>query len=189
MREISLHLLDLARNGIEAGATALFIAVVEDPAADRLEMVVQDNGRGMNEEMVARAANPFCTTRTTRRVGLGLALMQMTCELCAGTFSLRSEPGVGTRVSCTLHPGHLDCPPLGDMGAVIQTLACESDRVALKYRHVIGDQTFEVDTETLQRELGLARVSDPPVLCWLKGHVNRKLREMRGKAVGGSPSP
>ena len=180
MRELALHFLDLARNSIEAGATRVELEISEDPGEGRLRFELRDNGVGMAPAAAARATDPFFTSRQTRRVGLGLALMRATCERCEGGMQVSSRPGEGTTVRGDLRSDHIDCPPLGDMGAVVQCLACESDRVALLYKHRLGEKVFTLDTRTLSQELGVAKLSDPRALCLLREHVNRRLQQLRG---------
>jgi len=171
MRELSLHILDIARNSIEAGATALHLSIVEQRDRDTLELTVRDNGRGMDDETTRRAADPFYTTRESRKVGLGLSLLEATCERCGGSLEIRSRPGEGTEVRGTMQLAHLDRPPLGDMGKVIQALACEAQRTSVRYRHQADGKRFEIDTVELQKELGEVPVTDPRVLCWLAEYV------------------
>jgi anti-sigma regulatory factor (Ser/Thr protein kinase) len=182
MRELSLHILDIARNSIEAGATALQVTIVERRKTDTLELTVRDNGRGMDPAAAQRATDPFFTTRDTRRVGLGLPLLQATCERCGGTLEIRSRPGEGTEVRGTLQLAHLDRPPLGDMGKVIQALACEADRTSLRYRHQTDSRRFEIDTHELKKELGGVPVTDPRVLCWLAEFVRNGIVSTGSKA-------
>lgn len=182
MRELSLHILDLARNCIEAKATRVELRMREDRPADRLEISLTDNGVGLEEEALAKVADPFYTTRTTRRVGMGLALFAATCERCGGEMRVQSERGRGTEVVGTLQLSHLDRPPLGDMGAVVGVLAAEAARVRLVYRHQVNGGIFEVDTEELQGELGEVPLSEPVLLCWLKDHVTRGLRALGSTA-------
>ena len=189
MRELALHILDLAQNSIAAGATTIDLSVVEDRSADQLEIVLKDNGRGMDAETAARATDPFYTTRTTRRQGLGLPLFQAMCERCEGTLELASADGqeglshgTGTVVRGRMRLSHLDRPPLGDMGAVVQALACAADRVRLRYHHRVNDEAFELDTAELQGRLGEVPVTDPTVLHWLGGFVNDGLREVHSTA-------
>jgi hypothetical protein len=182
MRELSLHILDLARNSQEAGATELTIEVTELPAEDLLRVLVRDNGRGMDAETLRRATDPFYTSRTTRRQGLGLPLFQAMCERCEGRLGIESAPGAGTSVRAQLRLSHLDRPPLGDMGGVLQSLACEADRVRLRYHHEVAGAVFALDTADLQRELGEVPVTTPPVLHWIGEHVRDGLREVGSAA-------
>jgi len=178
MRELALHILDLARNSVEAGATAVELRVVEDEAAGRLEIVVSDNGRGMDEEAQVRATDAFYTSRTTRRWGLGLALFRATCERCDGGTQVRSRPGEGTVVSAWMRLGHVDCPPLGDIGAVVQALACEGDGLRVRYRHEAPGGVFEFDTAELVEELDGVPITEPAVLVWIAKRVNEGVREI-----------
>lgn len=179
MREIAHHILDIARNSVEAGATRLLITVIEDEGADRLTVEFVDNGRGMEAEEARRAADPFYTTRQTRRFGMGLSLLKATCERCDGSLELRSMLGTGTHVVARMRLLHVDRPPLGDMGAVLQSLACEADRVHLTYRHGVEGQWLSVDTNALQYELDDVGLRSPIALDWLGRHVNEELRRLR----------
>jgi len=182
MREIALHILDLARNSIEAGASEIRLCVLEDRSADLLQVTLADNGRGMDADTVAQACDAFHTSRTTRRVGLGLPLFKATCERCGGSLEIVSHVGVGTRVVARLQLGHLDRPPLGDVAAVIQSLACEAERTALSYRHQVNGHNFELDTARLQRELGDISLATPVVLQWLADEVREGLRDIGSQA-------
>ena len=182
MRELSLHILDLARNSLEAGATELTISLVERSREDLFLVTVADNGRGMDEDTLRRATDAFYTSRTTRRQGLGLPLFQAMCERSAGAMEIESALGVGTTIRARVQLSHLDRPPLGDMGGVIQALACEADRVRLRYRHEVCGAVFELDSAELQRQLGEVAVTAPAVLHWMGEHVREGLREVRSTA-------
>lgn len=179
MREIAHHILDIVRNSLEAGATRVQLAVSEDDRADRLVIEITDNGRGMTPEVLERVIDPFYTSRSTRRQGLGLPLLKATCDRCGGVLALRSTPGHGTVVRAEMQLGHLDRPPVGDMGAVIQALACEAEHLHLTYRHDIGPRHFGLDTNELQYELDDIFLRSPVVLDWLRRHVNESLGELR----------
>lgn len=182
MRDLALHILDIACNSIEAGAADIEISIVEDHRADRLELVIRDNGSGMSQEQVMRAADPFYSTRSTRRVGLGLALLKAACERSDGRFSIVSEVGEGTTVRGTMRLRDFDRPPLGNMGSVIQVLACEAGRTHVSYRHRADGRAFEIDTNELQRELGDIPLTDPRVLCWLAEYVRTGIMGVGSKA-------
>ncbi|MHB8996373.1 MAG: ATP-binding protein [Armatimonadota bacterium] len=179
MREIAYHILDIARNSIEAGATRLLITVIEDERADRLAVEFVDNGRGMQAEEARRAADPFYTTRRTRRFGMGLSLFKATCERCGGTLEVQSMDGTGTHVVAQMKLLHVDRPPLGDMGGVLQSLACEAERVHLTYRHGVDGGWLSIDTNALQYELDDVGLHSPMALAWLGRHVNEELRRLR----------
>jgi len=181
MRELSLHLLDVTRNYIEAGANSVELRVIEAEAGDLLRFSISDDGPGMSPECAAAAMDPFFTTRRSRRVGMGLSLLRATCERCEGGLELRSTPGHGTEVIGYLQADHIDCQPLGDMGAVIQCLALESDRVRIRYHHQVGRKVFALDTGNTAPPPGTKRLTEPAALCWLARHVNESLRKLHGR--------
>lgn len=178
MRDLGLHLLDIARNSVEAGATVLELEVREDSAANWLAFRITDNGRGMDAATVRQAADPFFSTRKTRKQGLGLSLLKETCRRCGGDLEIASEPGVGTTVHGGMQLMHLDRPPLGHMGGIIQALACEAGHLRLWYRHEVGGREFVLDTEEIRRELDGGAVDEPSVLCWIARTVDECLAEL-----------
>ncbi len=135
MKELSLHLLDLVENSVEAGAHRVEITVEEDPVADRLVLTVRDDGRGMTAEMAAAAADPFVTSRTTRSVGLGLALLSAAAEQAGGGMSVRSTPGQGTQVRAEFGLSHLDRAPLGRLEDTLATVAALHPDLEVQYTH------------------------------------------------------
>lgn len=175
MRELALHLLDIARNSVEAGATVLELTVSEDGPADHLSFCLSDNGRGMDAATLRQATDPFFSTRTTRRQGLGLSLLQEACKRSDGELEIASTPGEGTTVRGTMRLSHMDRPPLGNMGGLIQALACEGNLQAVRYRHVRNGQEFHLDTSHLMCNLGGSSLANPQVLCWLERMVNEEL--------------
>jgi signal transduction histidine kinase len=123
MEELSLHVLDIAENSIAAGAKRVEIRIEEDPAADWLTIEITDDGAGMTEEQLQRATDPFFTTRTTRRVGLGLPLLQQAALAAGGDLQIHSAPGRGTQVTARFRYSHLDRQPMGDLRSTLMTLA------------------------------------------------------------------
>jgi nitrogen fixation/metabolism regulation signal transduction histidine kinase len=59
MREISLHLLDIAENSVAANAKNIKLLVCEDLQDDKLTASVMDDGKGMSAEMAAKVVDPF----------------------------------------------------------------------------------------------------------------------------------
>ena len=139
MKELSLHILDIAQNSISAGCTRLELSLTEQDG--QLTLVIGDNGRGMTPEFLSSVTDPFTTTRTTRKVGLGLPLLRMAAEQTGGSLAIESTVGVGTTVTVRFCSGHIDCPPLGDMAGTVALLVQgapevgDSEEVYLHHRH------------------------------------------------------
>ena len=120
MRELSLNVMDIVQNSISAGATVIKISVLEE--AQKLTIVVTDNGKGMSKEQVCKVIDPFFTTRTTRKVGMGIPLFKMEAEMTGGSFEIESDLNQGTKVTATFITTHLDMLPLGDINATVWLL-------------------------------------------------------------------
>jgi len=173
MRELSLHILDVLENALEAGATEVDLEIDEDLLADRLTITVRDNGRGMDAETARRALDPFFTTRTTRHVGLGLPLFAAAARRCEGDLGLDSSPGRGTVVTATFRHSHLDRAPLGDIaGTLLAFLLSErSAGLHFVYHHRVNGRSFDLDTAAIRAELEDIPLSHPLVREWLRGYI------------------
>ncbi len=178
MRELALHIMDLIENGLNAGATLVELTVEEDRSAHRLAVHIRDNGRGIPETLVNEVLNPFFTTRTTRRVGMGLSLFREASRRCEGSFDLKSEEGKGTEVSATFRLGHIDLAPLGDMGSTLSCLIIGNPGVDFLYRHLVDDRVFELDTRKVKVQLGEAHINEPEVVQYIGALVNESLSEL-----------
>jgi len=165
--ELSLHILDVLENSIAAGATRVEVRIEEDLQADRLTIEVVDNGKGMDEETLARVLDPFFTTRKTRHVGLGLPLFAAAAEWCNGGLHVESQVGQGTRVVATFQHGHIDRAPLGDVESTLLAFLMTERPVDLRYAHHVDGRTFEFDTAELRAELGDVPLTHPAVRRWL----------------------
>lgn len=180
MEELALHILDLLENSLAAGAGRLELNITEDAAANRLIIEVADDGRGMNKEQAGAALDPFFTTRRTRRVGLGLPLLKSTAEQCEGSLTLASQPGKGTRVVATMALNHVDCPPLGNLGATIAAVLGGEEPPELLYRHRVNGKEFTFSTAWLKTHLGEVPLQMAPVLKWVQDYINRSITELHG---------
>ncbi|MCC7359525.1 MAG: sensor histidine kinase [Anaerolineales bacterium] len=188
MRELALHLLDLAENSVAAGARAVTIVVVEDPAADRLSLTIRDDGRGMDADLVARVSDPFVTSRTERRVGLGVPLLKAAAEACAGGLSVQSAPGRGTQVQADFQRSHLDRMPLGDLAGTWLTLLVGHPQVHWRFAYQVGPETFEFDDAPVKQTLAGLPLTEPAVLHYLRALLAEGVAQAAGAAalpVGG----
>jgi len=180
VRELSLHILDVLENSVEAGATRVELSIKEDLKKDVLEIMIRDNGRGMSKEFVQRVLNPFVTTRTTRHVGLGLPLFAAAAQRCNGDLRIESEPGVGTTVTATFQHSHIDRAPLGDIPGTLMAIILSDRPVDIRYRHKVNRRTFELDTAEVRHELGTVPLSHPSVREWLETTLQGGLQGLYG---------
>ncbi|MBW2284647.1 MAG: sensor histidine kinase [Deltaproteobacteria bacterium] len=154
MEDLSLHILDLVENATMAGATRVEIAVTLDNRRNLLKIRIEDNGRGMDKRMLAQVRDPFTTTRTTRRVGLGISLMEQAAREAGGELEIFSEPGVGTVITTTFEADHIDRKPLGDMGATVVAIISGNPDVDIVYTADMDGSRTEVDTREIRETLG-----------------------------------
>ncbi len=178
MRELSHHILDILENSLAAGASQIVLQIDEDTAQNRLTIRVADNGRGMDQEMVRRVSDPFFTTRTTRRVGLGIPLFKAAAERCNGSLTISSQVGKGTEIVATFQRDHIDRAPLGDMkstllGALLFGQACD-----LRFSHRYNDRTFELDTAEIRAVMGDTPLDHPRVRQWLEDYIREGYEDL-----------
>ena len=178
MRDISLHVLDIANNSLEAAADLVEILVEEDTINNILRVRIKDNGRGMDKETAKKAVDPFYTSRKTRKVGLGLPLLKASCDRCGGTFSIKSEPGKGTEIDASFQYDNIDRPPLGDMPETVFSLVILNPSIDFVYRHSYNGQAFMMDTRDLREVLQGLPFNTPEVAGWLSGHLKEGISNL-----------
>ena len=153
MEDLSLHVLDIAENSIRAKASRIEIKVVEDIKRDVLMIEIKDNGQGMDEKSIKRVIDPFFTTRTTRKVGLGLPLLSQAARESGGDFEIESKVGRGTRVKATFGYSHIDRKPLGNMEATLTTLIAGNPDIDFIYKHKKDDLEYRLDTKEIRARI------------------------------------
>jgi anti-sigma regulatory factor (Ser/Thr protein kinase) len=179
MRELSLNVMDVAQNSVVAGATLITIAVEEQ--GDHLQIAIRDNGKGMTPEQVESVTDPFFTTRTTRKVGLGVPLFKMQAEMTGGTFSITSTEGEGTDVVASFCLSHVDMIPIGDMESTILLLITCNPDTDFVYHRSLGAQSFTLDTRELRSVLGEdVPLNLPDVTVWIKSFLEENLQAIQG---------
>ena len=183
MQELSLNILDIAQNSVKAGAAHVQIAVEEEPLADRLTVTVTDDGKGMDEATVKRVTDPFYTTRTTRKVGLGIPFFKMAAEMTGGRFSIRSAPGEGTTVQAVFGYSHIDRMPLGDIAGTISALMCLNEAIDFTYTHRIGERTFTASTAEFKAALGPVPMSVPQVMQFVREYLEEHITDLNGGSL------
>jgi anti-sigma regulatory factor (Ser/Thr protein kinase) len=185
MKDLSLHILDLSQNSVSAGASLVEIIIHEDTVADKLTIYIEDNGKGMDKDFLEKVKDPFVTTRTTRKVGLGIPLMLAACKRCEGDLAIESQKNVGTKLTATFKHSHIDRAPMGDMAETMLSLVLSgndgSEAVDFVYKHIIDHRDFCFDTREIRTALGNdVPLCEPDVLMWIKDYINEGLVNLRG---------
>lgn len=183
MKELSLHLLDIAENSVAAQARTVEITVVEDTRGDRLMMEVRDDGKGMDAEMLARVTDPFVTTRTTRKVGLGIPLLKAAAEACNGEFTIESQPGKGTCLRATFQRSHIDRMPMGDLAGTLLTLVVGNPRVRWIFKYEVDGRTYLFDSAPILEVLQDLPLTEPAVLNILRKELEDGIRQVQEQAI------
>lgn len=183
MQELSLNILDIAQNSVKAGATLIQIGVCENTEKDELLISIDDNGCGMDEETLKRVIDPFYTTRTTRKVGLGVPFLKMACDMTGGAFSIKSQPGKGTCVLASLGLSSIDRSPLGDIAASVTALIQCNPDIDFVYTHTTGKGSFAADTREFRVVLEGIALSAPEVVTFISEYIGENLNEIQGGVI------
>lgn len=183
MRELSLNILDIAQNSISAGAKLIEIEIREETAQELLTIRIADDGCGMSPEQLKSVADPFYTTRTTRKVGMGIPLFRMAAEMTGGGLTITSQEGKGTTVTALFHTGHVDFVPLGNVCSTITMLICMNTDRDFLYRRSRDENSFAVDTRELRAILGDVPLDTPEVLEWIQDYITEQTQMLCGGAI------
>lgn len=178
MRELSLNVLDIVQNSISAKATVIEIELFEHIEKDLLEINIFDNGKGMTEEQVKSVIDPFFTTRTTRKVGLGIPLFKMAAEMSGGRLDIKSEIGKGTRVYTSYGYSNVDRMPVGDMNGTVSMLIRMNPDIDFVYTHSINEKSYVLDTRELRKQLEDVPLDTPDVIEWIEEYLNENDAEL-----------
>jgi len=180
VEDISLHILDIAENSVASGATLITISIVEKTAEDSFIVTIEDNGRGMTEEFVKNVLDPFCTTRTTRKVGLGLALLAQSARETGGNIRIESVPGKGTTVTADFIPSHIDMKPLGNIVDTITTLIAGNPQVDFLFTYIRDTKIYSIDMREIRAALDDVPINSSEVLSAIRGDLMEGLNDIRG---------
>ena len=182
MRELSLNVMDVAQNSVRAEATLVRITVIESDKDDRLTIEIADDGCGMTQEQVQQVIDPFFTTRTTRKVGLGVPLFKLSAEQTGGSFDIQSEKGVGTVTTASYVKSHVDMTPLGDINDTIKILIQCNPQIDFLYTCTTDNGSFSLDTRELREVLGGVSLDTPDVLEWIADYLEENTKSIYGGA-------
>ncbi len=179
MKELSMHILDIAQNSVHADSKLVEIEICEKIEKNILEICIKDDGKGMDEETLKKVTNPFYTSRTTRKVGLGIPMLKSAAENCDGSFKMKSEVGKGTELTASFRYDHIDRAPLGNIVDTVVTVVISDIKVDFIYRHYIDERCFILDTREIKEVLGDVPLNNIDVICWIKEHVKEGLEKIK----------
>lgn len=181
MKELSLNILDIAENSVKAKATLTEILL--DETDNRLTLTIKDNGCGMTAEILANVTDPFCTTRTTRKVGLGLPFLKLQAEQTGGNLKIASKyiedfpQEHGTTVTATFNKNHIDYTPLGDVVSSIITLIHGHPDTDFLFSHKLCSKEISLDTRQVREILGDIPLNSFEVIKWIEEYLKEQYSE------------
>ena len=179
MKDLALHILDILQNSVTAGATLIELEINEDPAKDAYSVKFTDNGKGMDAATVQQVTDPFFTTRTTRKVGLGLPLLKQNAEQSGGSLRIYSTPGNGTEVEAVFGYSHIDRLPTGDIAGTMALTVSSYPAIEFIYTHKTPDGTFKFDTKEIKETLEDVPISNPQVIAFMKDLIRENLEAIK----------
>lgn len=171
MRELSLNILDIVQNSVAAGASLIKILVLENTRDNTLLIEIEDNGKGMTEEQVQNVTDPFFTTRTTRKVGMGIPLFKLAAEQTGGSFEITSEIGKGTKTQALFKTDNIDFTPVGDIAGAVATAVCMNADRDFIYTHRVDCKEFVFRSADIKKILDGVPLSEPSVMNWVEDYI------------------
>lgn len=177
MPDIAMHLLDIVYNSIRAFASLITIRIYDSEKENTIEISVEDNGCGMDEETIEKVMDPFFTTRTTRKVGLGVPLFKEGLLATGGSFDIHSKINVGTTIKGNYIKNHWDTPPLGDLPETLVTLIQANEKIDYLFTYTTDSHQFCLDTKEIKDILDGVKINEPEIILWLKDYIKEGLSQ------------
>lgn len=176
MKDLASHIMDILQNSTRAGATQIEFTLKIEKKNDKLTLIFKDNGCGMDAEMLEKVTNPFFTTRTTRKVGLGLPLLKQNAEMTGGEFSIHSVPEQGTEINCTFQLSHVDIKPMGDIPGTIVLTVSAHPQLHFLFHYVNDEKSYTFDTAEVYEALDGMSVQNPEIMQFLKEMIEENMQ-------------
>ena len=178
MKELSMHVYDLMENSTAANSTLVELTIRDSLKDNVYAFTIKDNGKGMTPEFLAKVTDPWTTSRTTRKVGLGLPLIKMNTENAGGGMKIESEVGKGTVLNFWFQHDHLDRPPMGDLAGSLVMLFSAHEDIRFIYKHITDDGEFVFDTDEIKEALDGMPMNDIHIMQYLKEMIQENLKEI-----------
>jgi hypothetical protein len=181
LRELCLHVLDIAANSVSAGADKISISIDENLVDDLLTIEVIDNGKGMSAETVKSIMDPFTTSRTERNVGLGIPLLKHAAELSNGWLSINSELGQGTHLAVQFQHSHIDRMPLGNVVDTFLTLLLGTPEINWVFSFKKNEKEFYFNDLEIKKELDGISLTEPDVIRFIRSFFTEGIQEVQNE--------
>ncbi|MFA8299907.1 MAG: ATP-binding protein [Hyphomicrobiales bacterium] len=178
MKDLSMHIMDIVQNSTRAKAKLIEIYIVESEKKNQLDIVIKDDGMGMDKDMLDNVTDPFTTSRTSRKVGMGLPLFKQSAEQSNGNLSISSQKGVGTIVNVEFELNHFDRPPMGDMAEAISMIITGNPDFDFVYSHITDKDEYVVDSREVKEAIDGVPISSPDVYNLMKEMIGENLKEL-----------
>jgi len=183
MKELSLNILDIVQNSIRAKAYDILIEIIESVAKDIYQIIIKDNGTGIPAEILKNVTDPFVTTRTKRRMGLGLPLLKYHAELTGGNLKIESETGKGTSIRADFSNSHIDRQPLGDISGVLLILMATNPGIDFTYLHKTDNGEYRFSSKETMDYLEIETLNDRKLLEEIGNMINENLKEIEASGI------
>ncbi len=180
MKDLSLHLMDIIQNSVSAKSTKITVSINADIKRDELEIKIADNGCGMDEDLLKRVLSPFATTRTTRKVGLGIPLLADSARLSGGNLSIDSVKNKGTVLSACFKISHIDRIPMGDMAETMAMVILANPEIEFELNLANNSEVFTLNTWEVKEKLGEVPITNLEVIGWIKDFINSGINSIFG---------
>ena len=178
MKDFAMHIMDIVQNSISAAATEITVSITESSKEDKLKLIITDNGKGIPEDMLQNITDPYVTSRTTRKVGLGLSLLNQHAISTGGDLKIISKVGIGTQIFADFGLLHYDRQPLGDIAGTIVLLAAANPKIKFVYEHSTSKGSYRFDTDEVNEMLDGMSISEATVIRFLKEMIEENLKEI-----------
>jgi len=179
MNDLALHLLDIVQNSISAGATLITILLDEQPEKDTMTLSIADNGRGMSAQQVQNVTDPYFTSRTTRKVGLGIPLFKQSAEASGGNLEIRSKEGEGTTITAVFGHSHFDRLPTGNIANAVMLLVSSNPDIDFVYVYRYNAEEYIFDTREVKEALDGVPVNEPQIIKYLEEMIAENMQDVK----------
>lgn len=176
MQDLAMYILEILMNSIHADSKLIKLIISFIDVNDEVKIILEDDGKGMDEELLKRVTSPFATSRTTRKIGLGVAFLKELCESCDGSLTIESKVNVGTKTTATYALSHIDAPPLGNIGEMMMFAIQANQEIDYELEYIQNDYHFSFKTKEIRQQLGGMKLDDPDILLWIKDYINQEIR-------------